>query len=55
MTIVKGSVSLMKLLIWEVSNGCSYLLDPLRKDMQDKKNWFHWYIYAWDDVIIVIE
>ena len=37
MTIVKGSVSLMKLLIWEVSNGCSYLLDPLRKDIQDKK------------------
>ena len=37
-TIVKGLVNLMKLLIWEVFDGCSYFLDPLKKDIQNIKN-----------------
>ena len=42
-TIVKGLVYLMKLLIWEVFDGCSiffFFLDPLRKDIEKiQKNW----------------
>ena len=45
MTIVKGLVYLMKVLIWKGFGGHSYFLDPLRKNIQHiQKICVHGYI-----------